>query len=130
MYKIYPIDFSKDPIIFDKHFGSAPAIDKQKFDNRVILNTFGSHPFIYRAGQSNYNTFILSTVFVKNPKQELKDLEDMISCGVELVVEDGLGEKIIADIQIVNQQQDKLASQGYKEYIVVEIEVVEIDDYA
>lgn len=128
-YVIYNKDRSKS-FIFDKHFDdTTPTLTKTHVQNRTQINTFGQFPYVYYAGNTNYVTYSLSTILMpENNRTAVDQFNDFMDFLREkgLIVVDGFGREILADISLTSINESKLGENGYHDYIEVVVEVTEL----
>lgn len=116
--------------VFDKHFDTTtPTLNKTHVQHRTQINTFGQYPFVYYAGNTNYITYSLSTIFIpednKTVIEQFNDFMEFLRTKGKIVV-DGFGREIFADIALTSINESKLGEHGYHDYIEVVVEVIEL----
>lgn len=105
--------------------------------SRVSLNTFGKVPYVYYAGEMNYATFDLSTVFlavyddagtkILTAREHADKFIAMVDKHKPIVVEDSQKRKFICDVQITNETTPTLYENDSMEYVEISISCTQID---
>ena len=134
-YRIYPYEMiERDNIFyFNKTIGKS-FVDTTENINvaKTTLNNFGRFPYVYKVGNMNYKTFDLNGLFIANIEKGLsaKDNVDifvsLVNKNKPFVIENPLGETILADITISSISNPLLYQENGVEYIIVNINCVEI----
>lgn len=134
-YIIYDNDYPDDFFKFDKSISERGDynISFTPHTNRQELVTFGQVPYVYYVGNTNYVSFELTTVFIKDEVTKESALSQynrfkkMIDKRKGLIVENSANEKFVCDVQIVNSSQPKMFVKDDMDYKYVKVKCTQID---
>lgn len=136
-YLIYHPNYPNQKFLFENSMGSNDIIGETINKHRTQLETFGSRPYVYYAGNSNYLTYEISHVFVpekddydrvtKTSLMVANEFRKLVDLNEGMIVE-RLGEKRYFDVEITYFGVPKLFVVDDMDYIQVTIKLVEIDE--
>lgn len=135
-YVVYNPSNPSDKYFFDKTVGSSGSRDVNisNMENRLELKTFGRFPYVYYPGKTDYLVFELSTVFIpdeysgKTARKQIDEFKALIKKRIPLMVENGQGQQIKCDVQIVGEKSPQLYTLEDFEYIELTIKCTQIDN--
>lgn len=137
-YRIFHPDSPDIYYDFDKGGAGLETVSTTNEDNRLELKNFGKFPIVYHAGETDYESFDLTGVFipelddggfvVKKAKEIYDDFKAMINLREPLRVINSMGEELICDIEIKQRISPKLYVEHDMDFMEVTIGCTEIDE--
>lgn len=123
---------TNDVLVFDKSFNIG-TVDTSPTQSRVLLSTFSKYPQIFYSGETNYESFTLSTVLIPDDGERsyskyLDVLNKFILDHKPKIVKFDNGKCLVVDISNPKTSTPTTTWDGY-DYIQLSVDVVETDDY-
>lgn len=120
---------------FDKSVGGrgTTSVSTSNENNRLELKTFGRTPYVYYAGETDYDKFSLVGAFHYNEetgetaRQQVDRFKQLVKRREILVVENSQGQEFLCDVNITNEAAPSLYVEKDMDYIEVTVECTEID---
>ena len=133
-YVVYDPSFPSVEYAFDVAIGGRGTDDviTTHNENRVELRTFGSVPYVYYAGETDYVSFDLSTVFYyddenkESARSQMDRFKRMVRKRKILMVENSQGQIFKCDIFIAEERAPSLYVEEDLDYIEVKIRCTQI----
>lgn len=137
-YKIYHPENPNSFFEFDKNFGGVQTVSEVNEKNRTELKTFGRLPYVYYAGETDYQVFDLSTVLLSSERDDASvdtpaskfyvQLKRLIRRREPLVVETPLGEKLLCDVSLNPTNIPYGYNDEYFNYLEISVHCVEVGE--
>lgn len=135
-FRISSIAHPTEYFYFDKSVGrrGVENVQTNHNENRTELVTFGKHPFVYYAGQTDYVSFSLSGTFIDEEemtcREQVDRLKEILNEREYILVENSQGQKRLCDVTMTSESSPQLHHLGESlNYITVSVNCVEIEDY-
>lgn len=139
-YRIYNNNNPEIKYYFDKSTKGLNTAQYTHNQNRQELITFGRVPYIYYAGETDFQAIKLDTVFVNNicqdgectsksAREQFNEFKTLILKRVPLVLDNSQGEIFLVDVVIDNENtpQNHVTNESL-DYIEVSVTCTEIGD--
>lgn len=139
-YQIYHPSSPSKRYDFDKGAGGGiPTVSTGQEENRLELKTFGSRPYVYYAGHTDYATFDLNGVFVteygddghtivKRAKTIFEEFKSLLRHREPLIVVNSMGDRYICDVSLNPTSTPLLYTDRDMDFIEVSVKCTEIDE--
>ena len=130
-YKIYLKDDEDNIFYFNKTLNKSFTETSENINvSKTVLNTFGTYPYVYKAGNMNYKTLDLSGIFIEKDGMSAKYYLDLFKSKVNqnkpFIMVNPLGDNILVDITIKSISNPLLYQEKAMEYITINISCIEI----
>ncbi|MDF2789823.1 MAG: hypothetical protein K0S80_2921 [Neobacillus sp.] len=121
-------------LVFDKAIGgSVGNIESTVTQDRTVIETFGKRPQVYYGGDTNYETFTLTTVVLPDDSErtEVKYkqiLNNFILDHKPKIVKTDTGRILVCDISNFRTSTPMVTWDTY-DYIQISVDITEVDEY-